>query len=91
MKLLRFTGQQPRTFMAYPYLGEVEPGEFEARDADAVVLLQRDDVEDVNAEPAADAEPAAEPEPAAPAKTRKSASKSPEASEPAATDPSTSA
>lgn len=91
MTLLRYTGQQPVSFMSFPYLGEVEPGEFEARDADAGVLLQRLDVETVDAGPVPASKPV-EPEAPAPAKLRKSSAlKAPESSEPAATDPPPSA
>lgn len=84
MTQLRYTGQQPVSFMGFPYLGEVDPGEFEARDADAEVLLLRADVEDPNAAPEPDPEPVAEPEAPATAKPRKaSTSKSPEAPQPA--------
>lgn len=92
MKLLRYTGQQAVSFMGLPYLGEVKPGEFEARDADADMLLLRTDIEAVDAEPAADPEPVAGTEAASAAKPRKaSVSKSPEAVEPAVTAPTTTA
>jgi hypothetical protein len=90
--LLRYIGQQPVSFMAFPYLGEVEPGEFEARESDVEALLCRRDVEPVDGESAAEPEPAAEPEAPAPAKPRKtSPSKPPEAPQPAVTDPTTTA
>lgn len=82
---LRYTGHQPVSFMAYPYLGEVEPGEFEARDEDAEVLLQRTDVEAVGDDSAPVPQPnsTAEQEPSAPSKPRKaSASKSSGTDEP---------
>lgn len=92
MTSLRFLGQQPTSFMAFPYLGEVAPGVFEVRDEDAEALLQRTDVEPADAAAAAEPAPDAAPEAPAPAKPRKaSTSKSPEASEPAATDPTTNA
>lgn len=75
---LRFTGQMPVSFMSFPYLGEVEPGEFEARDADAEVLLLRTDIESAE-DPAPAESPATEVE--APVKTRRTATpKPPEAS-----------
>ena len=71
MTRLSFAGQQPISFMGFPYLGEVEPGIFEARDEDAKVLLLRSDVE-----PVEDAD-APLPEPAVPAKPRKSSTAKP--------------
>lgn len=73
MTPLRYTGQQPTSFMAYPYLGEVAPGEFEARDEDAEVLLLRADVERVGADsaPGPQPKPGVEQEQSAPPKTRK--------------------
>lgn len=89
---LRYTGQQPTSFMAFPYLGEVAPGEFEVRDADAEVLLLRTDVEDADAEAAPDSARDIKPETPTVVKPRKaSASKTPEATEPAVTDPTTTA
>lgn len=86
MTTLRYTGQQPTSFMAYPYLGEVALGEFEVRQSDAEVLLRRADVEAVGDGPAqAPPESATEPEQPTPPKPRKaSASKSSSADEPAA-------
>lgn len=88
MTLLRYTGQQPTSFMAFPYLGEVEPGEFEARESDAESLLARPDVE--RADPAAGAvgaaEPEPEPEPAAPVKPRKTSISKPADADPAPAD-----
>lgn len=93
MTLLRFTGQQPKSFMTLPYLGEVEPGEFEARDSDAELLLQRADVEDPGAGSAPDSEPPAESEAPAPAKPRKASLPKASDAEPAPADtaPTTSA
>lgn len=86
MKLI-FTGQQPTSFMAFPYLGEVEPGEFEARDVDAKVLLQRIDIESAGDDSVQgpELEPSAEPETPVASKPRKaSAAKSSGTDEPAA-------
>ena len=79
---LRYTGQQPTSFTTFPYLGEVEPGEFEARDEDGRVLLLRTDIE--RADAPADSEPAVEPEPAAQPKPRKASTS--KTAEPASAD-----
>lgn len=81
MKLL-FKGQQPTSFMTFPYLGEVEPGEFEARDEDAEVLLLRTDIEPADAP--AGSEPAVATEPAAQSKPRKASTS--KTAEPASAD-----
>lgn len=90
---LRYTGQLPVSFISLPYLGEVEPGEFEVRDSDAELLLQRADVEDPGAESAPDSEPPAASEAPAPAKPRKASLSKTSDAEPAPADttPTTSA
>lgn len=91
MTQLRYTGQQPTSFMAFPYLGEVEPGEFEARDTDAEVLLLRTDIEAVGAGPVPEPETAAEPEVPAAKPRKASPPKLPEAPQPAVAAPTTTA
>lgn len=83
---LRYTGQQPTSFMSFPYLGEVEPGEFEARDADADALLLRADIEAVDADLAPDPVPPAESEAPAATKPRKTSSSKPSDAAPAPAD-----